>query len=74
MQDYIDTHSGPEYLIMYRYSFVMNIVYITFMFGAGIPILFVLAFIALLFFYIFERLLLAYYYKRPIMIDEKLNA
>lgn len=73
-QEYIDLYSGPEYFIHYRYSFVLNIVFITFMFGAGLPILFILALVALVCFYCLERLLLAWYYKKPPMFDDKLNS
>jgi len=73
MQDYIDLYSGPEYSLHYKYSFVLNIVYITFMFGAGMPILFPIAFIALTIFYVMEKYLLKSYYQKPPMLDHSLN-
>lgn len=54
--DYVDLYSGPEYVIHYKYSFIMNVVFMTFMFGAGLPILFPLAVCSLLVLYIMERL------------------
>ena len=53
--DYVDLYSGPEYVIHYKYSFIMNVVFMTFMFGAGLPILFPLAVCSLLVLYIMER-------------------
>lgn len=58
---------------MYKYSYALNIVYVTFMFGAGIPILFVIAFLSLVSYYVLERILVAKYFKKPPMIDYKLN-
>ena len=73
IQDYVDLYSGPEYFIHYKYSFIMNITFITFMFGAGFPILFPIACLSFIVLYIMERLLLAYSYKQPPMFDESLN-
>ena len=54
--DYVDLYSGPEYVIHYKYSFILNVVFMTFMFGAGLPILFPLAVCSLVVLYIMERL------------------
>jgi hypothetical protein len=43
MAAYKDLYSGAEYVIHFKYAGVLNIVYITFMYGMGMPILFVLA-------------------------------
>lgn len=56
IQGYIDIHSGPEYFIHYKYSFIMNICFITFAFGAGMPILFPIAMCSFIVLYIMERL------------------
>jgi hypothetical protein len=60
--EYYELYKGPQYFIHYKYSFIMNIVFITFMFGAGMPILFPIAFVALSVLYVMERLLIAYSY------------
>jgi hypothetical protein len=54
--DYVDLYSGPEYVIHYKYSFILNVVFMTFMFGAGLPILFPMAVCSLIVLYIMERL------------------
>lgn len=69
----MDIHSGPEYLIHYKYSTIMNIVFVTFMYGAGLPVLFPIALFSLIVLYTIERLLVAYSYKQPPMYDDKLN-
>jgi hypothetical protein len=52
---------------------MMNISYVTFMYGAGMPILFVIAFISFLIFYVLERLLIAYSFKQPPSFDYRIN-
>ena len=56
MRDYVNLYAGPASAIHYKYSFILNIIFITFMFGAGIPILFPIALASLVVLYIMERL------------------
>jgi len=51
----------------------MNIVFITMMFGAGLPILFPLASISLLMMYCLEKYEIYYVFQQPPSYDEKLN-
>ena len=73
MAAYKDLYSGAEYVIHFKYSGVLNIVYITMMYGMGMPILFVLA--AFNFFnqWICERIIVAYQMKLPPALDDKLT-
>jgi len=73
IQQYVDIHSGPLYYMHYKYSSMMNITFITFMFGAGIPVLFPLAAAAFFVLYFLEVYMLYYIYKEPPSYDEKLN-
>jgi hypothetical protein len=73
-REYIKLFSGPEYFLHTKYSYVLNIVFITFMFGAGMPILFPIACLSFCIFYILERITLAYSCQAPPMFDEKLNS
>ena len=73
IQKYVDIYSGPEYMIHYKYSAILNITFITFMYGAGMPILFPIAFASFITLYLMERLLVAYSYRQPPMLDETLN-
>jgi hypothetical protein len=72
-QDYIDLYSGPEFLLHYKYSFVLNVVFVSFMFGAGMPILFPIALCNLVSLYLVEKYYLKSYYRRPPMLDDTLN-
>ena len=40
---YKDLYSGAEYVIHFKYSGILNIMYITMMYGLGMPILFPIA-------------------------------
>jgi len=35
MQTYIDIYSGPEYLIHFKYSGMLNVTFVTMMYGIG---------------------------------------
>ena len=57
----------------YKYSAIMNIVFITMMFGVGLPILFPLASVSLMFMYFLEKYEIYYVFQQPPAYDEKLN-
>ena len=43
IQGYLDTYTGPVYLMHYKYSTLLNVVFVTMMYGLGMPILFPIA-------------------------------
>ena len=73
MKEYVDLYAGPTYGIFYKYSYIMNIIFITFMFGAGIPILFPIALVSFIVCYVMERLMVAYSYRIHTMFDQTMN-
>jgi len=60
IQQYVDTYAGPKYYMHYKYSAIMNIVFITMMFGAGMPILFPIAAMSLSVMFCLEKFMLYY--------------
>ena len=60
---YVDLFAGPESIIHYRYSDLMTIIFITFIYGGALPILFPIAFLATLILILSEKLQLAYYHR-----------
>jgi hypothetical protein len=72
--EYLEIYSGPVYFIHYKYSYLLNIVFMTFTFGAGLPLLYPIAWLSFLIFYIMERILLAYSYREPPFFDQTLNS
>jgi len=73
IQAYISTYSGPVYLMHYKYSALLNIIFTTFAYGFGIPILFPIAAGAIFILYIVEKTMLYYAYSLPPMYDERLS-
>lgn len=59
--------------MQFKYSAIMTIVYITFMFGAGMPLLFPLAAGAFFTLYLLETLSLHYIHQTPPAYDVELN-
>ena len=57
----------------FKYAGLMNITFITFLYGFGIPILFPVACFAILVLYLVEKTMLYYAYMQPPMYDEKLS-
>lgn len=43
LQQYIEIYSGPVFFIHYKYSSILNITFVTFMYGLGLPVLFPIA-------------------------------
>lgn len=57
----------------FRYSNLMNIIFVTFMYGLAMPILFPIALLGIFNMYVTERYSFAYVYRKPPMIGNRLN-
>jgi len=73
IQAYLDTYTGPVYLMHYKYSTLLNIIFVTFMYGLGLPILFPIAVLSFVILYLQEKAMLFYGYRVPPMYDERLS-
>lgn len=73
MQLYVDLYSGPEYIVHSKYSAVLNVVFVTMLYGVGLPLLFPIAFVTLFFIYVTEKVELAYNYRLPATFDDTLT-
>jgi len=73
MQQYVDIYSGPEYLIHFKYSGILNVTFVTMMYGLGIPILFPIAAWTYFVLYSLERILTAYFYQLPPTFDDQMT-
>lgn len=65
-------YGGPQYLMHFKYSSILTQVYVSFMYGLFIPILFPIATFGILNMYIVEKYCLLYYYQKPPMYGEQL--
>ncbi|CDW91100.1 UNKNOWN [Stylonychia lemnae] len=73
IQLYVDIYSGPEYLIHLRFSTILNVTFVCFVYGTALPILYPIALWGFFVLYTLERLLVCYYYKQPPALDDKLT-
>ena len=73
IQPYLDTYSGPVYFLHYKYSAVLNIAFVTFTYGFGMPYLFLVAGLSYTVLYFCEKTMLYYSYRLPPMYDERLS-
>jgi hypothetical protein len=72
IQQFEAMYSGSVFYAHYKYSFIMNAVFCTFLYGAILPVLFPLCWCQLFVMYASERLLIHYGYVKPPMYDEKM--
>ena len=73
IQSYINSYQGPIYFMHYKYSSILTISYITFLYGFGMPVLFPIAMLSFLVLYLVEKTMLFYGYVMPPMYDERLS-
>jgi hypothetical protein len=73
IQQYVNIYSGPEYALHFKYAAMLNVIFVTFMYGIAIPLLFPFAFLFFLVSTIIERIALAYSYRKPPMFDDQLH-
>ena len=73
IQQYINLWAGPQYFMHYKYSSIMNIIFLTMLFGPGMPLMFPVAALSLIVLYLLEVYMLYYVYKAPPAYDELLN-
>lgn len=73
IQSYRNVYNGPSYYIHYKYSTILNTIFVTMMFGFGLPYLFAVAMISFVILYFIEKTMLYYSYMQPPMYDERLN-
>ena len=69
----IDLYAGPDYIIHFKYSGIINVTFVTMMYGIGLPILFPIALLSYFIYWAVERYQLAYIYKLPPQMDENMT-
>lgn len=69
----MDLYSGPDFIIHFKYSAILNVTYVTMFYGPGLPILFPIAACTYVILYCIERYGLAYIYEMPPAMDDRLT-
>ena len=70
---FAELYTGPEFQVHVKYSYILLVVFVTFMYGAILPILFPIAWLNIFSLYVCERLMIFYSYKKPPMYDDTLT-
>jgi hypothetical protein len=65
-------YAGPEYLMHFKYAALICMIYVTFLYGLFIPIMFPITLFGIFNTYITEKLGLIYLYRKPPMFDDSL--
>lgn len=73
IQNYVLLYGGPGYLIHFKYSMILNTIFVTCMYGVGMPILFPIGLVSLFVLYCNERLTIAYFYMQPPSFDQQMT-
>lgn len=73
IQKYIGIYAGPEFAMHFKYSAILNITFVTFMFGLGLPLLFPYAILGIVVLWFSEKLLFFYSYRLPPMYGPELG-
>jgi len=61
---------GPDYVIHFKYSQILNVTFVTMLYGLGMPILFPIAAVSYFVFWLVERYKVAYHYPMPPALDD----
>lgn len=73
VQQYVDLYSGSPYEIDSKYANILKVVFITLMYGSGLPLLYPIALLSFVIQYAVERYSLLYLHPKPPEFDDKLN-
>lgn len=71
--EFVDLYSGPDYIVHFKYSGILNVTFVTMFYGLGLPILFPIAMLSYLIFWMTERYQIAYSYQLPPAMDDKMT-
>ena len=69
----IELYAGPDYIIHFKYSGILNVTYVTMMYGIGLPLLFPIALLSYFIYWAVERYQVAYTYKLPPQMDSRMT-
>ena len=73
VENYVNIRLGPEVKLDLQYSYILMMLFTTFVHGMALPLLFPITAFAMMNVAITEKILFAYIYKKPIEYGDKLN-
>lgn len=66
-------YAGPDVYLHYRYSAILNQIWVAMTHGLALPMLFPICLFGIFNIYFVEKMLFAWFYKQPPLFDNKLN-
>lgn len=69
----VNLYAGPDYIIHFKLSGILNVTYVTMFYGLGLPLLFPIALLSYFIFWSVERFQIAYTYKKPPHLDKRIT-
>lgn len=73
VKNYVDLHAGPEFALNNRFSAILLMISVTCLFGAALPVLYIIGFVSFSIMIVVEKLQLCYFYREPPMYDESIT-
>ena len=70
--DYEDVNTGNEFMLEFRYSNILSILAVIFMYSSSMPLLYIFGVVYFFITYWIDKWLLFRYYKKPVMFDSYL--
>jgi len=70
--DYDSINTGNEFMLEFRYSNILSVLAVIFMYSSSMPILYIFGVFFFFITYWIDKLLLFHYYKKPVMFDSYL--
>jgi hypothetical protein len=70
--DYEEINTGGMFYIDLKYASILTVLYVTMLYGSGMPILYVVATVFYFTSYWVDKLLLFYFFKKPLQMDHYL--
>ena len=71
-EDYEDVNVGSDPCMDYKYASMLTVVFVTMLYGSGIPILYLISAVFFFATYWVDKILIFYYYRKPELLDENL--
>jgi len=71
--EFYDIYAGPQFLTHYKFAIILALISVVFFYGAVMPILFPMGFVAIYILYSVERLMVYYSYQTPPKLDASMT-
>ena len=71
--NYVNVYGGPEFSLPNRFAALLKMIFVVLLYGTGLPMMYILASITLIFLFFLDKICMAKQYQRPPYYDELLS-